>query len=585
MKVFTLLSFFILLLISGASAQTPAPVRLRFEHALDGNPVLIDSLRYQNAAEESFSVSRLSYMLSTFRFVDGVGNERGFPDVYGFIDLTGHRTSVVLEGLPEGKYTALKFQLGMDQKVNHGDPASYGPTHPLNPAVNRMHWDWQNGYIFAAIEGHWRGKDGQAQGYAYHYARVENQLEITLPLDLEHKVASDVAIDFDIKKMLDGLSFERDGATTHSQAGDPVSDQIKKNLPGAFAMIGAKSVVAGTILQPTVKLKPIDMPEKPTPYRFTIPKHVPIPPLPMDNPLIVERVDLGKALFETPLFSVDETFSCASCHMSGYGFAEQRPISPGVKGRGGKRNSMTLVNLAWKDSFFWDGRAKTLREQVLIPIESEVELGNKLDEVVARLKKSEEFPPKFKAAFGSGEISPLTISLALENFLLTLVSFDSKFDKMIRGEAKFDSLEKKGMELFFTESEPRMGKRGADCFHCHGSVFFTDHGFHNNGQRDPRDIGLMEVTKQESDRGKFGTPTLRNIEVTFPYMHHGRTRSLEDVIDHYDSGFEMSPTLDPNLAKHKNGLGLSKVEKKALVAFLKTLTDKTYWEDWPEGRE
>lgn len=572
--------------VASVLAESVAPLRVQFVHVVDGNPLLSDSLRYKTEAGEAYSVTRLGYLVSAFRFVQADGTEALVADTVGFLDALAGRSEVVFPAIPEGEYVTLNFDIGLEEKVNHGDSASYGAAHPLNPAVNRLHWDWQNGYIFTAIEGHWRAENDTAvNGYAYHFARVENRVTITLPMKLLHQKASDVAVRLDVAKILAGLSFTLDGATTHSQPGDPVSEKMKRNLAASFELISAKPVLAGTILQPTVRLEPIDMPENPTPYRFTIPKHVPIPPLPLDNPLIEERVALGKALFETPLFSIDETFSCASCHMSGYGFAEQRPISPGVQGRGSRRNSMTLVNMAWKESFFWDGREKTLRDQVLKPIESPVELANTLPEVVRRLKVSEEFPPLFKKAFGSGKITALNISLALENFLLTKTSFGSKFDRSLKGEAELSAEEKRGMELFFTESEPRMGKKGADCFHCHGGVFFTDHGFHNNGQRDQGDTGQMEVTRKESDRGKFGTPTLRNIEVTFPYMHNGRVRTLENVIDHYDGGFAVTQTLDPNIAKHKGGLGLSAADKKALVAFLKTLTDPAYWEEYPEGRE
>jgi len=135
--------------------------------------------------------------------------------------------------------------------------------------------------------------------------------------------------------------------------------------------------------------------------------------------------------------------------------------------------------------------------------------------------------------------------------------------------------EQRGFELFMTEYEPRMGQRGADCFHCHGAPLFTDHQFHNNGlDSSPKDPGRQKVTGKDSDMGKFATPTLRNIALTAPYMHDGRFKTLEEVIDHYSSGVQRSPTLDPNLAKHPiEGIGLTSADQKALVSFLKTLTD------------
>ena len=124
-----------------------------------------------------------------------------------------------------------------------------------------------------------------------------------------------------------------------------------------------------------------------------------------------------------------------------------------------------------------------------------------------------------------------------------------------------------------SESEPRLGKLGADCFHCHGGALFTDHSFHNNGLTPTEDVGLERTTGKETDRYKFSTPSLRNIALTAPYMHDGRFATLEEVIDHYNTPFERSPTLDPNLAKHPQGLGLSDEDKAALVAFLMTLSD------------
>ena len=234
---------------------------------------------------------------------------------------------------------------------------------------------------------------------------------------------------------------------------------------------------------------------------------------------------------------------------------------------------MPLFNLAWKKSFFWDGRAPSLRAQALLPIQDHKEMDESLEKVVAKLKEDPIYPPLFAAAFKSGEITPENIGLAIENFLLSRLSLDSKLDRSMKGKATLNNEEKRGLELFFTEFEPRLGKFGADCFHCHGGALFTDNGFHNNGLKPSDDIGLAAFTKKDSDRYKFSTPSLRNIALTAPYMHDGRFATLEEVVDHYNNGFQRSETLDPNLAKHPTGLKLSDADKKALVAFLKTLTD------------
>jgi cytochrome c peroxidase len=168
------------------------------------------------------------------------------------------------------------------------------------------------------------------------------------------------------------------------------------------------------------------------------------------------------------------------------------------------------------------------------------------------------------------------MALALEQFLLTLVSQDSRFDRAARKLTTLTAEEQRGLQLFVTEHDPARGLRGADCFHCHGGNLFTTHQFLNNGLEErSEDLGRMEVTGSEADRGKFKVPSLRNVAMTAPYMHDGRFATLEEVIAHYNGPLHRSPTLDPNLAKHPvAGMGLSAEDQAALVAFLKTLTDE-----------
>ena len=165
-----------------------------------------------------------------------------------------------------------------------------------------------------------------------------------------------------------------------------------------------------------------------------------------------------------------------------------------------------------------------------------------------------DYPALFTAAFGSPEITAEKISLALENYLLTLTSFDAKFDRVLRGEEKFTAEEQRGFELFSTEYDPRRGQFGADCFHCHGGPLFQSQAFANNGLDAAfADLGREKVTGKAADRGKFAVPSLRNVALTAPYMHDGRFRTLEEVVEHYATGVQRSPTLDPNLAKHPDG--------------------------------
>jgi len=277
--------------------------------------------------------------------------------------------------------------------------------------------------------------------------------------------------------------------------------------------------------------------------------------------------------------SVNNSQSCASCHDAGTGFADSRRFSVGAEGMTGTRNAMPLFNLAWASNagYFWDGRAPTLREQVLMPVTDAHEMNESLERVVEKLSTDAEYPDAFATAFGSGGIDADRIARALEQFLLSLVAQESKFDRAVRKLDKLTPEEQRGLTLFITEHDPARGLKGADCFHCHGGTLFTDHRFTSNGlDLEPADPGRMKVTGDEADRGKFKTPSLRNIARTAPYMHDGRFGTLEEVVEHYSTGVQRAGNLDPNLAKHPPaGLDLSPEDKAALVAFLRSLSDLT----------
>jgi len=370
------------------------------------------------------------------------------------------------------------------------------------------------------------------------------------------------------------ISLARDGHSTHSREHDALADALGKNLPLSFR---AGELLDGTgfVAKAIPPVVPKDLPSKYTPHRFAMAATFPIPALPRDNPLIEERISLGQRLFRETALSVDGSLACASCHAAATGFSDPRRFSPGVRGQLGTRQSMALVNLAWKREFFWDGRARSLRDQVLMPIQDPTEMAETLESVVGKLSGMPEYPVLFENAFGTPRIDAERIALALEQFVLTLTHFRSRFDLSTQGKASLSDQERRGLELFMTENEPRMGQLGADCFHCHGGMLFTDHQFHDNGlDLAPTDPGRASVSGREADRGKFVTPTLRNIARTAPYMHDGRFQTLEQVVRHYSEGVQASPNLDPNLAKHPaGGLHLSPDDQSALVAFLKTLSE------------
>ena len=541
-----------------------------------GTPLLSDSLRYENAAKETLSFTRVSLLLTGFALEKESGGWVEFPGQNAWLDLEKQRWDFRLSGIPDGTYRAIRFFVGPDEKTNHADISKIAPDDPLHPVLNNLHWNWQGGYIFLAVEGFFRAGNNPPQGYSYHFARDPRRTGINLPVTLDLRKGGTLQVDFDLASLFNSpkqISIQKDGVSTHSREKDPLADRLGANLPGSFRIRGFLSTTARG--EKSQAVKPIDLPKTYTPYPFEMASTFPMPNLPRDNPLIEERVSLGQKLFVNPAFSRDNSISCLSCHDPAHGFSDPRRLSIGIHGDPGTRNSMTLQNLAWKNHFFWDGRATSLRQQVLMPVQEHDEMDETLDHVAKKLASDPSYPPLFTKAFGSSKITAERIALALEQFVLTLTTYRSKFDLAMAGLTQLTPEEQRGFELFMTEYEPRMGQRGADCFHCHGAPLFTDHQFHNNGlDISPADPGRKQVTGKESDEGKFATPSLRNVALTAPYMHDGRFKTLEEVIDHYSDQVKRSATLDPNLAKHPmEGIGLTPKDKKALVAFLKTLTD------------
>ncbi|MCB1278627.1 MbnP family protein [Prosthecobacter sp.] len=546
-------------------------------HEAEKQPLLLDSLRYRTSAGETYAITRASWLMSGFDLQRADGSWIELPAQVAWIDALKKRTQFAVADIPAGRYTSLRFHVGLDAATNAANPAQYAPDHPLNPNVNGLHWSWQGGYIFLALEGSWRGADGKPGGFSYHLARDANRTTVVVKGAFDLSGDATAEIGFDVTTLIQGakpLSFAKDGVSTHSQPKDPIAAALVANLPAAFVLKSMTSHVP-EIARPS-NIRPIDLPPKHTAFPFKMSRTFPVPALPRDNPLLVERVELGEKLFNDPALSRDGTLSCASCHPRASAFADTRQFSLGVENRVGTRQGMPLFNLAWKKEFFWDGRAPSLRAQALMPIQDHLEMDETLPKVVAKLQKSSA--ADFERAFGTPQVTPERIGLAIENFVLTLTSHDSKFDRAMRGEGKLSAEEQRGFELFMMEREPRMGSLGADCFHCHGGALFTDHQFRNNGLAiDEKDLGRFKVTQSTLDRGTFATPSLRNIALTAPYMHDGRFTTLEEVLDHYSEGVQRTDTLDPNLAKHPDGgLHLTAEEKKAVIAFLKTLTDERF---------
>ncbi|MEP2026630.1 MAG: cytochrome c peroxidase [Reichenbachiella sp.] len=332
--------------------------------------------------------------------------------------------------------------------------------------------------------------------------------------------------------------------------------------------------------------------KKPTPYVFEPPAlfgddYI----LPKDNPLTVEGIALGRNLFYEKRLSRNNQVSCGSCHQQAKAFTDGAKFSTGLDGELTGRSSMSLVNLLWQTKFFWDGRALSLEEQALQPIPDHIEMDLPLDEAVERLSISEDYPRQFLEAFETENITADLIAKALSQFMRTLVSSNSKYDKHLLGQDVLTDQEKLGMDLFFTHPEPTIGLRGGNCGDCHLNILTAGNrkgfeGFHNNGidSEDALEDGLMTVTGKATDKGKFKAPSLRNIALTAPYMHDGRFSSLEEVLDHYNENVQTSTTLDVLISDATNNpenvlpvmLGLTAEEKEAIIAFLHTLTDETF---------
>jgi cytochrome c peroxidase len=544
---------------------------LEFEHRFGGSPLVLGE--DVQAGEQKLSVSRLDYLVSGFALQTESGEWiEADPKLVGFISEARDIRSVDLGDVPAGKYSKLRFHIGPAAEQNAADPNSFPAGHALHPIHCGLHWGWQGGYIFIALEGHL--PDG---GFSYHLAEDRNRTAIEFEIELDLHKRATALIRFDVSKVFLGDHRVKPGegeVTTHSRDGDPLPAKIRSSLKQGFEFVWARP----ELFHAPVKTGRESAAGERTPYDLRVSSRLPAYEVPLDNPLTAEGVALGRRLFFDPILSKDGTVSCASCHEQARAFTDGRVVGEGVGGAQGARNSMSLVNLLWASEMFWDGHSPNLREQVLEPIQDPREMGETLASVVRKLVEAEGYPEAFERAFGERAVTPTRIAKALEQFLLTLVSQDSRFDRAMRGEAELSAEERRGFQLFVGEKDPALGLHGADCFHCHGGSLFTNNGFANNGLAlAADDTGRFVVTEDEVDRGKFKVPSLRNVALTAPYMHDGRFTTLEEVVEHYDHGVVRGGNLDPNIAKHpKGGLGLSEDEKAALVAFLRTLTDEQF---------
>ncbi|WP_420388092.1 cytochrome-c peroxidase [Roseivirga sp.] len=306
---------------------------------------------------------------------------------------------------------------------------------------------------------------------------------------------------------------------------------------------------------------------------------------PNNNQVTDAGATLGRVLFYDKILSANNTTACASCHIQANGFADGRALSIGFEGGETGRNSMGLANARYYDNghFFWDERAGTLEDQVLMPIQDDVEMGLTLDELVSKIQEQDYYEPLFTEAFGNSTVTTNRIADALAQFVRSMVSYESRFDvglAAVNGNENadfpnFSQLENLGKDLFFS------GR--TQCSNCHATATMSGDRARNNGlDAGFPDLGLGAVTGNANDNGKFKVNSLRNIALTAPYMHDGRFETLEEVIGFYDRGIQNNPNLDQRLRTNNGNvrrMNLNPQERQALVAFLRTLTDDNFISD------
>jgi cytochrome c peroxidase len=304
-----------------------------------------------------------------------------------------------------------------------------------------------------------------------------------------------------------------------------------------------------------------------------IPSNFPEPTYEIENNRPTQAgFELGKKLFYDGRLSSTGVISCGFCHIQDFAFTHHTHIvSHGVNGALGNRNAPPLQNMLFLESFNWDGSVEHLDAQPIVPITAEVEMNETISNVLQKLQEDPEYVEKFNEAFSNGEIDTQNMLRAISQFVMMMVSGNSKYDKVIRNEgSNFTEIETQGKAVFDQK-----------CASCHAGTLFTNQSYRNNGLAiDPQynDEGQFNITGEESDKYKFRVPSLRNIVITFPYMHDGRFQQLRDVLDFYDSGVQNTQNIDEEFIQENGTLGipLTEVEKDQIIAYLSTLTDDDF---------
>jgi cytochrome c peroxidase len=343
---------------------------------------------------------------------------------------------------------------------------------------------------------------------------------------------------------------------------------MKKTLPIVMA------IYLLIVLQSACSKTPVPEPEPTAPVTiFTKPSHFPDPVYKLENNPVTEAgFQLGKALFYDGILSRDGSISCGSCHIQSWAFTHHgHDLSHGIDDRLGTRNTPAIQNMAFYKEFFWDGGVHDLDLQPVGPIENPVEMDESLANVLVKLRAHPQYPGQFEKVFGSREITTTHFLKALSQFVVMLTSSNSRYDQWKLQKGTLSTTELEGYAIFEQK-----------CSSCHTTELFTDQTYRNNGLsiETNKDPGRYEITLQETDRYTFKVPSLRNVARTWPYMHDGRFTTLQQVLNHYDSGVHDTPNLDPLLKQNgRLGIPLSPDEKSKIIAFLHTLTDEQFLTD------
>ena len=342
----------------------------------------------QPDTRDALRIHRLEFLLSglALQRLDGSWLESSARDWQAFVSLSRSGASVIppATGLPPERFQRLRFTVGLPKDLNETDPAVWPHRHPLHPDTSGLHWGWQGGYVFLALEGGWR-RPGDAVplgGFSFHLASAPLATTIELPVSLQGGGPLTLRLGLDMHRLLGGWDFARDGSSTHSRPGDPIALRLKAALASAFRVVE----IAPDTFQPeplALSHPPSALPPGTTPYRLDVSQRLPQLGLPTDNPLTEEGVALGRRLFHDPRLSVNNTQSCASCHDRAHAFSDARRVSLGAQGQEGRRQSMPLFNLGWASHFFWDGRRHSLETQALDPVVDPAEMRNTWPTVVA----------------------------------------------------------------------------------------------------------------------------------------------------------------------------------------------------------